>query len=81
MAWDTDVQSQVDSDQRLKKLYFMPPCLTLIIIRYGLRVSGIIQRKEKLSSLHLGVVAIEKGAFESPLTTVGQLLTYSYLRY
>ena len=31
-------QSQVESYQRLKKWYLMPPCLTLNIIRYGSRV-------------------------------------------
>ena len=31
-------QSQVESYQRLKKWYLMPPCLTLSIIRYGSRV-------------------------------------------
>ena len=34
-AW---VQSQVESYQRLKKWYLMPPCLTLSIIRYESRV-------------------------------------------
>ena len=34
MAWETCVQSQVESYQRLKKWYLMPPCLTLSIIRY-----------------------------------------------
>ena len=38
MAWETGVQSQVKSYQRLKKWYLMPPCLTLIIIRYRSRV-------------------------------------------
>ena len=38
MAWETGVQSQVKSYQRLKKWYLMPPCLTLSIIRYVSRV-------------------------------------------
>ena len=38
MARETWVQSQVESYQWLKKWYLMPPCLTLTIIRYGLRV-------------------------------------------
>ena len=38
MVWETWVQSQVESYQRLKKWYLMPPCLTLSIIRYGSRV-------------------------------------------
>ena len=37
MARETWVQSQVESYQRLKKWYLMPPCLTLSIIRYGSR--------------------------------------------
>ena len=32
------VQSQVESYQRLKKWYLIPPCLTLSIIKYGSRV-------------------------------------------
>ena len=38
MVRETWVQSQVESYQWLKKWYLMPPCLTLSIIRYGLRV-------------------------------------------
>ena len=38
MARETWVQSKVESYQRLKKWYLMPPCLTLSIIRYGSRV-------------------------------------------
>ena len=38
MARGTWVQSQVESYQRLKKWYLMPPCLTLSVIRYGSRV-------------------------------------------
>ena len=38
MARETWVQSQVESYQRLKKWYLMPPCLTLSIIRYRSRV-------------------------------------------
>ena len=32
------VQYQVESYQRLKNLYLMPPCLTLGIVKYGSRV-------------------------------------------
>ena len=38
MVRETRVQSQVESYQRLKKWYLIPPCLTLSIIRYVLRV-------------------------------------------
>ena len=41
MAWGTWVQSQVESFQRLKKWYLMPPCLILNIIRYGSRVKWV----------------------------------------
>ena len=37
---------QVESYQRLKKWYLMPPCLTFSIIRYRSRVSGAIRGKE-----------------------------------
>ena len=40
----------------------MLPCLTLSIIRYGSRISGAIQGKEKRPLQHLGVVAIENGS-------------------
>ena len=33
MVWETEVQSQVESYQRLKKLYLMLPSLTLSSIR------------------------------------------------
>ena len=38
MVWETRVQSQVESYQRLKKWYLMLPCLTLTIIKWGSRV-------------------------------------------
>ena len=41
------------------------------------RISGAIQGKEWCLPLHLGVVAIEKGAFGSPLTTVCQFIILS----
>ena len=49
MAWETVVQSQVNSYQWLKKWYLIPPCLTLSIIRYGSSV--------KWSNLGVGVVS------------------------
>ena len=39
MARETWVQSKVESYQRLKKWYLMPPYLTLSIIRFGSRVN------------------------------------------
>ena len=37
MAREIGVQSQIESYQRFKKWYLIPPCLTLSIIRYGSR--------------------------------------------
>ena len=67
MVRKTGVQSQVELYQRLKKLYLMPPSLALSIMRYGSRVKWS-------NPVHLGVVAIEKGAFGSPLTKVTNFL-------
>ena len=53
----------------------IPPCLTLSIIRYGSRVKWSNLGKGVVPSLHLGVVAIEKGAFRSSLTTVTNFTT------
>ena len=73
MACETGFQSQVKSYQKLKNCSW---CLSIIV--YGSSVRGAIQRKELRSPLHLGVLAIEKGAFRSPSTTVDQLI-YIYI--
>ena len=70
MVQETKVQSQVKSYQRLKKWYLMWPCLALRIIRYRSRVKWTNPENGVAPSLHLGVVAIEKGASESPSTKV-----------
>ena len=67
------VQSQVESYQRLKRCYLIPPCLTLSIMRYVSMVKWSNPGKEVALPLHVGVVAIEKGAFGSPSTTVVNL--------
>ena len=59
-----------------KKWYLMPPCLTVSIIRYVSRVMWSNPGIGVAPSLHLGVVAIEKGAFGSPLTTIAN---FTYL--
>ena len=48
--------------------------LTLSIIKYRSRVKWSNPEKELRPALHLGVEAIEKGAFGSPWTTVANLL-------
>ena len=78
MVRETGVQSYVESYQGLKIWYLMPPCLIPSNIRYGSRVSVAIQGEELHLPLHLGVVAIEKGAFRLPSTIVGQP-TYIYI--
>ena len=70
MVLETGVQSQVESCQWLKKWYLMCPCLTLSIIRYVSRVKWSNPGKGVAPSLHLDVVACEKRAFGSPMTTV-----------
>ena len=57
----------------------MPPCLTLSIIRYVSRVKWSNPGKGVAPPLHLGVVAIEKGAFGSPSTKVAYF-TYQRLK-
>ena len=79
MARETWVQSQVESYQRLKKKwYLMPPCLTLSIIRYGSRVKWSNPGKELRPPIHHDVVAIEKGAFGSPLTMVANFTFFTF---
>ena len=70
MARKTVVQSQVESYQRLNKCYLMLLCLTLRIIKYGSMVKWSNPGERITPSLHLGVVAIEKGALSSPSTKV-----------
>ena len=64
MVQEIWVQSQVESDQKPKKWYLMPSCLTLSIIRCRSRV--------KQSNPGKGV-AIEKGVFGLPSTMVANV--------
>ena len=45
---------------------------------YKVQIKEANQEKEKHSLVHLGIVAIEKGSFQIPPTTVGQLI-YIYI--
>ena len=76
MAWETLVQSQAESYQRLKKWYLIPPYLTFSIIRCGSRIKWSNPGKGVVPSLHNGEVTIEKGAFGSPLATVANFTLY-----
>ena len=74
MTQDTGVQSQVESYQRFKKIILDTSLLN--IRYYKIRIKGKVEQSSERSSalpLH-GVVAIEKGAFGSPPTTVTNLL-------
>ena len=68
MVWETWVQSQVESYKRLKKMVLDTS------LQYKVCIKGKVeQSRERSSALpytYLGVVAIEKGAFWSPSTTV-----------
>ena len=64
------IQSSVESYQRLKKWYLIPPCLTLSNIKYVSRVKWSNPRKGVVPPLLLSVVAIEKETFWLPSTTV-----------
>ena len=69
MVQETWVQSQVVIPKTLK-WYLIPLCLTLSNIRYVSRVKWSNPGKGVAPALHLGVVAFEKGAFQSLSTTV-----------
>ena len=75
MVRETWIQYQVASCQRLKKWFLIPPCLTLSNISIKGKVEQFKERSSALP-LHLGVVAIEKGAFWSLSTTVANFTTY-----
>ena len=70
MVRETEVQSKVESYQRLKKWYFIPPCLTLSIITYVSRVKWSNPEKGVVPSLTPRCSSYWKGslrvAFESP---------------
>ena len=73
IARETLGSIQVELHLRLKKWYLLPPCLTLNIIGYGSNVRWCYPGNGVAPSL-----AIEKGAFGSPATTVANF-TYLYM--
>ena len=77
MAWETWVQSQVESYQRLKKWYLMPPFLTLSIIRYGSRVKWRNPGKGVAASPTLWCSSYRKGSLRVTLDNVSP--TYFYI--
>ena len=90
LVWETRVQFQIKSYQRLEKWYLMLPYLTLNIIsrvKWSNPGDGVVPYPTPRWSgywkgsppLHLSVVAIEKGAFESPLTKVTKFTYFTYI--
>ena len=67
MARKTGVQSQVELNQRLKKWYLIPPCLTLSIIRYVSRVKWSNPRKGVAPSPTPWCSSYSKGSFRVAL--------------
>ena len=77
MAQETWVQSQVESYQRLKKMVLDASLLNTQ--HYKVQIKGKVKQSRERSSTphtHFGVVAIQKVAFESPLTTVGNFTSF-----
>ena len=79
MTRETWVQSQVESYQRLKKWYLMPPCLTISVIRYRSRVKWNNPGKGVVPSLIPWCSSYRK--FGSPSTTSAHFIfTYVWFR-
>ena len=82
MARETWVQSQVESYQRLKKWYLIPPCLTLSIIKYGSRVKWSNPGKGVAPSPTPWCSSYRKGSLRVTLDYSCQLyFTYILLKY
>ena len=76
MAQKTRVQSQVKSYQRLQKIVLDAALLNTQHNKVWIK--GKVEQSMERSSalpLHLGVVVTEKGAFESPSTTIVNITT------
>ena len=78
MGLETGVQSQVESYQKLKKWYLIPPCLTLSIIRYLSRIKWSNPEKGVVPSPRCS--SYWKGSFrlQTP-TLLTSLLIYIYI--
>ena len=77
VARETWVRSQIESYQRLKKWYLMPPCLTLSIIRYGSRVKWSNPGKGVAPSPTPWCSSYRKGSLRVTLN-YGRLLYFTY---
>ena len=81
MARETGVQSQVKSYQRVKKMVLDATLLNSKY--YKVRIKGKVEQSSEWSSAlpYTCLIAIEKGAFELPLTAVANLTTIFYYLY
>ena len=79
MARETWVQSLVESYQRLKKWYLMPPCLTLSIIRYRSRVKWGNSEKGVAPFPTPWCSSYRKGSLRVTLDNSRQLYLYIYI--
>ena len=84
MAWETRVQSQVVIPKTQKMVL---DATLLNTQHYKVRIKGKVEQSKERSSvlpLHLGVVAIEKGAFRLPSTMVTNFtftMSISHIKY
>ena len=81
MVRESKVQSLVESYQRLKKWYLIPPYLTLSIIRYTSRVKWSNSEKEVVPSITPWCSSYWKGSVQVTLNYSRQLyLNIEYLK-
>ena len=64
---------------KTQKWHLIRPYLILSIIRYVSKVKWNNPEKGEHPAVHFGVVAIEKGAFESPPTTISNITKFIYM--
>ena len=70
-------QSQVESYPKLKRWYLMPPYSNTQHYKVRIKGKGSKPWKGVVPSQRLCIVAIKKGAFESPSNMVGQIVHIS----
>ena len=82
MAWETRVQSQLELYQRLKNVYLITSCLTLIIIRYGSSVKWSNPREGVAPTLTRRCSSYWKGKLrDANFTLYIYIYIYIYIYY
>ena len=76
MAWETEVKSQIESYQRLKRWYLRLPCVTLSIIRWLSRVKWSNPGKGVVLSHIPWCSSYWKGVFGLPSTIIAHFTLY-----